>query len=152
MISIEELMTRNPICMREDESLEQAGRLMKERRIRHIPIVDEDQALLGLVTQRDLLAAAVAEQSNYTTGDVMRRQVYTVQEEDNLRAAAVLMQQHKIGSLMVVNDQKLVGVITDTDYVGLAITLLEQMEEIDPIELEVTDDIDDLDVYVEEDN
>ncbi len=92
MISIDELMTQSPLTMAPEDSLELAGKLMKEHRIRHIPIVDADNKVLGLVTQRDLLAAAVADRSSYTTEDIMRRKVYTVQQQDNLRAAALLMQ------------------------------------------------------------
>ncbi len=150
MISIDELMTRNPLTLGPDDSLEQAGKLMKEHRIRHLPIVDEGNQLLGLVTQRDLLAAAVSERVNYATGDVMRRKVYTVQREDNLRVAALMMQKHKIGSLLVVNEGHLEGIITDTDYVGLAVTLLEQMEELEAGEFDLMSEPDDLDSYAED--
>jgi len=150
MISIDELMTQSPLTMAPEDSLELAGKLMKEHRIRHIPIVDADNKVLGLVTQRDLLAAAVADRFSYTTEDIMRRKVYTVQQQDNLRAAALLMQKHKIGSLLVVDDERLVGIITDSDYVELAVTLLEQLEELDPDELEATEDFDDLDTFAEE--
>ena len=150
MISIDELMTRNPLTLGPDDSLEQAGKLMKENRIRHLPIVDEDNMLLGLVTQRDLLAAAVSERVNYSTGDVMRRKVYTVEREDNLRVAALMMQKHKIGSLLVVDEHHLEGIITDTDYVGLAVTLLEQMEELEPGEFDLMSEPDDLDSFAED--
>ena len=56
-----------------------------------------------------------------------------------MRSAALMLQKHKIGSLPVLQGETLVGIITDSDYVGLAINLLEQMEDIEP------DDFDDYD-------
>ena len=55
MMTVDEIMTVDPATLGPDTSLEEAGALMLERRIRHIPIVDKDMSLLGLVTQRDLL-------------------------------------------------------------------------------------------------
>lgn len=59
-----------------------------------------------------------------------------------MRAAGLLMQQHKIGSLPVMDGDKLVGIITDSDYVSLAMNLLEQLDETNPLD---NDDFDELD-------
>jgi CBS domain-containing membrane protein len=68
--------------------------------------------------------------------DVMRTRLFTISEDTDLRQAALKMQMNKIGSLLVVKGKKLIGIVTDSDYVGLAINLLEQLEEIDPPELD----------------
>ena len=78
-----------------------------------------------MITQRDILAANL---SDTQVSDVMRREIYTISESADMRSAALMLQNHKIGSLPVIRDGLLVGIITDTDYLGLAINLLEQME------------------------
>jgi len=136
MLSINEIMTTDLFTLQAEASLAEAEQLMKEHRVRHIPIIDDANKLLGLITQRDILASA---STGASVGDVMRRDIYTISETADMRAAALMLQKHKIGSLPVVQDDRLVGIITDSDYVGLAINLLEQMEEIEP------DDFDDYD-------
>jgi CBS domain-containing membrane protein len=140
MNSILEIMSPDPITLSADASLAEAGLIMQEKRIRHIPIVGEDKALAGLITQRDILAAVGGDKSKQIIKDVMQTSVYTIGEEDELRAAAIKMQKHKIGSLPVMRNNQLVGIITDSDYVSLAINLLEQMAEMEPDEFEFYDD------------
>ena len=140
MISLNEIMTPDPVTLAPDVPLKNAGELMRERRIRHIPVT-RDGRLEGLITQRDLLAAASAEDDYSTVADVMRTHVYTVSEDDDMRGAALKMQKHKIGCLPVVADGLLVGIVTDSDYVALAINLLEQLE----VYEEAPDDFDDED-------
>lgn len=142
MMSINEIMTVNPITLGQDATLHAAGSLMREHRIRHVPIVGEDKELLGLITQRDLLAVGSAEAERNAVTEIMRRKVYTVSEESDMRSAALMMQEHKIGALPVLQDKKLVGIITDSDYVALAINLLEQLDESEPDEIDDYDDMD----------
>jgi CBS domain-containing protein len=68
--------------------------------------------------------------------------VATVDLNASLRHAALFLEKHKIGCLPVLDDDKLVGIITDTDFVAVAINLLEQLEETEP----VSDDYDEEDV------
>lgn len=131
MPTIEEIMTVGPLTLQQDASLEEAATLMRENNIRHIPIVADAQQLVGLITQRDLLAVAGRQNQDQTVGSIMRRKVYTVSDKADLRSAALMIQQHKIGALPVIRDDKLIGIITDSDYVGLAINLLEQFTEVE---------------------
>jgi CBS domain-containing membrane protein len=142
MMSINEIMTVNPITLGQNATLDEAGSLMREHRIRHVPIVGEDKELLGLITQRDLLAVDSAQVDGNGVTEIMRRKVYTVSEESDMRSAALMMQEYKIGALPVMQDKKLVGIITDSDYVALAINLLEQLDEFEPEEIDDYDDSD----------
>jgi CBS domain-containing membrane protein len=128
MISLSEIMTTELITLGPDEPVAEAGRVMYENRIRHLPIVGKNQELLGLISQRDLLASASSDNMPESTGDLMRKKIHTVTEDTDLRGAALTMQRYKIGCLPVITDNKIVGIITDTDYVGIAINLLEQLE------------------------
>ena len=136
MMSINEIMTVNPITLGQNATLDEAGSLMREHRIRHVPIVGEDKELLGLITQRDLLAVGSNQADSNGVHEIMRRKVYTVSEESDMRSAALMMQEYKIGALPVLQDKKLVGIITDSDYVALAINLLEQLDEFEPEEID----------------
>jgi CBS domain-containing membrane protein len=136
MINVEELMTANPYTLRETDTLHDAWKIMTEKRIRHIPITGEDGHLKGLVTQRDVLASA--NPASVATGEdsaasillseIMIKNISVIHPSDHLRQAALHMQSHKHGCLPVVADEKLVGIITDSDFISIAINLLEQVE------------------------
>lgn len=138
MITIEEFMTLEPYTLRETDSLNDARKIMTEKHIRHIPITDDDNHVLGLVTQRDVLAATepgwkqavenISSESAIRLSDIMIRNVSIIHKSDSLRRAAMYIQSHKYGCLPVVSDDCLVGIITDSDFIDIAINLLEQVE------------------------
>lgn len=144
MFTISDLMTTHPHTLLRSNSLEDAKALMDEHGIRHIPIVDTDHSLIGLVTQRDLLAAQTSCLEKPTFEDIstldiplnaiMHENIMSISPHGGLKSAAVFMQKHKVGCLPVVEHGKLVGIITDSDFVTIAINLLELQEEVDPIE------------------
>jgi CBS domain-containing membrane protein len=140
MITIEEFMTSDPYTLRETDTINDAWEVMIGKHIRHIPITDSDRHVLGLVTQRDVLAAtdprAILEaktasheiSSDTRLADIMTRDVKVIDQSDSLRQAALYLQVHKYGCLPVVVDARLVGIITDSDFIDIAINLLEQAE------------------------
>ena len=140
MITVEEFMTSELCTLREADTINDAWRIMTEKNIRHIPVTDDDGRILGLVTQRDVLAATVPGKMNHesdlpdTSGanarlsEIMIRNVSVVNESDSLRTAAMYMQSHKYGCLPVVSNERLVGIITDSDFIAIAINLIEQAE------------------------
>ncbi len=143
MFKVEDMMTRNPHTLLRSHSLSDAKKLMDEHEIRHVPVVDTDNRLLGVVTQRDVLAAQesslqkIPEEQSYTLTTpldiAMRKNVMTVAPHAGLKQSAVYMQKHKVGCLPVVENGQLVGIITDSDFVTIAIHLLELQEETDPM-------------------
>ena len=145
MITVEDVMTRHPKTLGETQSLADARRLMAEFDIRHIPILDSEGRLLGLVTHRDVLAASssVLDQteqqrqshdSEIEVSTVMSRTLDLVSPGAGLRDAALLMRNHRLGCLPVMDQDDLVGIITDTDFVEVSIHLLEQMESVEQLE------------------
>lgn len=158
MITVDEFMTPEPYTLRETDSLNDARRIMTERHVRHIPITDDNKSLLGLVTQRDVLAATVPSSAQQTRSapqegdsdiklsDIMIRDVSVIHKTDSLRQAALYLQSHKYGCLPVLSADRLVGIITDSDFIDIAINLLEQVEvtELDAAGEVVEDDIDEM--------
>ncbi len=159
MITISEFMTPEPYTLREIDSLNDARKIMTEKHIRHIPITDDDNHLLGLVTQRDVLAATepglrpqvkgASCELDIRLSEIMIRDVNVIHESDSLRQAALFIQSHKYGCLPVVADDRLVGIITDSDFIDIAINLLEQVElteEEVSFEIETEDAMDDIEL------
>ncbi len=141
MFDLEGIMATELITVHPSSSLYHAGKLMQEHRIRHLPVVDEDNRLVGLLTQSDVLAASDSilkdrdsqlEVAHFPVEDAMVTEIDTVPSHASLRQAALYLERHKIGCLPVVDDGKLVGIVTDTDFVGVAINLLEQLESFEP--------------------
>ncbi|ENM5901707.1 CBS domain-containing protein [Vibrio mimicus] len=144
MIKVEDMMTRNPHTLLRTHTLNDAKHLMEALDIRHVPVVDANKRLLGIVSQRDLLAAQESslehstQDSSYTLEiplyQVMHTDVMSVAPQAGLKESAIYMQKHKIGCLPVVAKGELVGIITDSDFV--AINLLELQEESEPEEID----------------
>jgi CBS domain-containing protein len=141
MFSLDVLMTTDLITVSPDATLADARKLMKDNRIRHLPVVEGDRKLVGLLTQTDVLAATdsrLREEDNrihaneVMVRDVMITKIATIDAKASLRRAALFLETHRIGCLPVVTGDRLVGIITDTDFVGIAINLLEQLEELEP--------------------
>ena len=148
MLSVAEIMTREPYTLGPDDTLVQARQLMAEHHIRHIPVVSGDNSLIGLVSQRDVLAAgasnilsredAVGAKDSYVAlSSIMTSPVQTVEENASLRGTAMQLQKNKLGCLPVVNAGRLVGIITDSDFVAIAVNLMEQLESSEPDEFDV---------------
>ncbi|TXY07745.1 CBS domain-containing protein [Vibrio mimicus] len=146
MIKVEDMMTRNPHTLLRTHTLNDAKHLMEALDIRHIPVVNANKRLLGIVSQRDLLAAQESslehstQDSSYTLEiplyQLMHTDVMSVAPQAGLKESAIYMQKHKIGCLPVVAKGELVGIITDSDFVTIAINLLELQEESEPEEID----------------
>jgi CBS domain-containing protein len=130
-MNVDSLMTPNPYTLKESNTVEDALHLIYENNIRHVPIVDADMAIKGIVSQRDLLQNC--SDIHLTLNNIMKKNIRTTSRLDSLRATALLMQKYKIGCLPVVSNGALVGIITDSDFVGIAINLLEQLELAEPL-------------------
>lgn len=141
--TVAEIMSTELHTLPPESSLADVQSLMNQQRIRHVPVVDATGHLVGLVSQRDVLAASDSrlvdpnsrrDPATIGLADFMTRRLVTVNHDTSARRAGLYMERHKIGCLPVMADHQLIGIITDTDFVGLAINLLEQLEEYGPEE------------------
>ncbi|GHA23475.1 CBS domain-containing protein [Oceanisphaera arctica] len=133
---VSEIMSRNVIGLPPSATLAEARTLMQRHHIRHLTVQMEGR-LVGLVSQRDILAAQESSLEQGTNGhflqqhqiaEVMVHDVTTVSPRAGIREAALHLQKYKYGCLPVVDKGKLVGIVTDSDFVTVAIHLLEVLD------------------------
>jgi acetoin utilization protein AcuB len=124
---VHEIMHRDPISVAATATLEEAYAVMRERGIRHLPVVDGGR-LAGVVTDRDLRLAtsSLAEQPLPPTAqvrEVMAHPVHTTHPRDPIEVAARTMRDLKIGCMPVQDGEQLVGIVTGVDILDALLTL-----------------------------
>ena len=124
---VSKFMTRNPVFIRPDVSLSEARQIMDKEQVGHLPVLDKNNTLVGLITKKDLLKAGPSPAtsldmyeisyllSKLTVEKIMEKNVVTVAADEVLEEAARIMADKGIGCLPVMNGSLLVGIITDTD-------------------------------------
>ena len=132
-IEVRELMTPVVQTLGRNDQLTIADELMRTQRIRHLPVLDEDGIVCGVVSQRDLFRGALAKALGYgqtaqqklhsmlLVKEVMSTGLVTIGPHEPLANAARLMLEHKIGCLPVVDGEQLLGIVTESDFVALAL-------------------------------
>lgn len=146
MLTVAEFMSPNPLTLSRFNSLADARKSMKDNGFRHIPIVDDDGSLVGLVSERNVLAHGGSsqnylepeEQAKIESGtllaDVMVTQVTSIPVAMNIADAAHLVHQKKFGCLPVVDaHNQVLGIITDHDFVSITMQLLDLMAQNEPV-------------------
>ncbi len=137
MIIVKEIMTANPVTVHPETSLEYATTTMRNVRCRQLPVVEGDQ-LVGIITERDIRLAVTAPTTDmdfthhkelgiFAVGEFMTAKPQTIASTATVAEAADLLRRLKIGALPVVDNQKLVGIITVSDCLAC---LSDQLEEI----------------------
>ncbi len=103
---------------------------MHWERIRHVPVEDSAHRLVGIITQRSILRFLTGGGSTIDTSvaDLMRTDVTTVAPDTTTAEALGLMRRMRIGCLPVIQDGRLIGILTEEDFMGLASKLLDQDE------------------------
>ena len=126
---VRDLMTNVVYSLTPRDDLFAAQSLMDEHNVRHLPIVDDELDLVGLITTRDLLRAASprddelplemreARLHDASVGEVMTEEVATAQPDDDIRDAARQLLENKFGCLPVVQGSRLTGILTEADFV-----------------------------------
>jgi acetoin utilization protein AcuB len=124
-MNIESLMAPNPITVNTQTTVEQALELMKINSIRHLPVVDGQKHLRGLLTLADLKQALIPSMlGDLTLVDMMIKNPLTVKPMDDIEIAAQLIYKHKISGLPVTQGDFLVGIITESDILHAFIDMM----------------------------
>jgi acetoin utilization protein AcuB len=126
---IRERIQKNPVTISPDASFFEAQNLIHEKGIRHLPVVGKNNKLVGIVTDRDIREAAPSDATllsvqelNYLLGKLKvsafmtpKDKLITITPDALIEEAVQLMHNHKIGSLPVMEGEKLYGIFTETD-------------------------------------
>lgn len=124
---VKDRMTSNPVTIRTDTNLKEALDLVRSNPFRHLPVLDENGDLVGIVTEKSLVYASPTSSTTLSVfeidyilsrtkvGQVIQGDVITVGPDLPIEEAARVMIDHRIGCLPVVEDRKLIGIISDTD-------------------------------------
>lgn len=124
-VRVRDIMTTRPVTIGPEAPLGAALQAMREKEIRHLPVVDDGGRLVGILTDRDLRQASFARfralreaDRDLTVQDAMSWAVVTTHPEATTAQAAAVMFERRIGSLPVVEDGRLVGILTERDLLA----------------------------------
>jgi len=125
---VRDLMSTEIFVLYVDDNLLLAEEMMQLKRIRHVPVVDREGNLQGLITHRDILRVSISTIAELSSGerreaqasiwlrDIMRTHVLTINPDADIRSAARVMLDKKIGCLLVVAYRQLLGILTEADF------------------------------------
>ncbi len=124
-MKIQSLMIENPITIGPHASVSEAIELMKTNSIRHLPVVTGGNLLEGFLTLADLKQGLIPSMlGDVSLDDLMIKNPITVKPDDDIEFAAQLIYNHKIGGMPVVEDRRLVGIVTATDMLRTFIDMM----------------------------
>jgi len=124
-------MSREVHTVKRNDELAIADELMKQKRVRHLPVLDEDGEVCAVVSQRDLFRGALLRALGYgsraeelmlkqvAVKEAMSTEIQTTAPDTPVADAARVMIERKIGCLPVIENGRLVGIVTETDFVRL---------------------------------
>lgn len=126
---VREFMSTEVVTLRRNDQLSIADDVMRLGRIRHLPVLDEDDQVVGIVSQRDLFRGALARTLGYGAHaqqkllgqlfvkEIMTNDPLSIGPDATAAEAARLMLDRKVGALLVVEEGRLVGILTESDFV-----------------------------------
>jgi acetoin utilization protein AcuB len=130
-VPIGAFMVQKPVCIEASQPVAEAWRLMRERNSRHLPVL-EGGKLVGVLSQRDLLrleSLANIDRSKDPVADAMSGQPYAVPPDEPLELVVTTMAARKLGSAVVVDGGKVVGIFTSTDALQALATLVQRQHQ-----------------------
>ncbi|RXT13500.1 acetoin utilization AcuB family protein [Ammoniphilus sp. CFH 90114] len=144
---IEDIMNRNVVTVKPTDSIRLAMLVAAQQRIRHLPVLDENNKLVGILSDRDLRDACPSkfecEQNdeiyNRPVSEIMHRDVITAHPLDFVEEAAFSLYDNKIGCLPVIDQDELKGIITETDILHTLVELMGVQYPSSHVEVEVND-------------
>ena len=141
-------MTSNVLTVNSTQPILEVEQIMRENRIRRVPVVDDGQ-LVGIISREDIFRAlpsifdpsispeVLDQAGRVDAGSVMTRSPVTVEPSTPLEQAALMMRTHKFGSLLVMQDEQLVGIITETNIFDAFLEVLGAKKQGARIEIKI---------------
>lgn len=137
---VKDIMTKNVFVLYANETLDIARSLMEIKHVRHVPIVTVKGKFVGLLTHRDILSMTVSRLAgldenvqddldrHIPISKVMQKKIVTIDPELDVSKAIALLLKNHFGCLPVVSDNKLVGIVTEADFLAFTYSLLKKRE------------------------
>jgi CBS domain-containing protein len=127
--TVDQIMTRDVFTVHPEDVIDLAASLMEWEHLRRVPVEDNEGRLVGLLSQRDILRLVARDARPgrpLAVREVMRKDPITVTPQTRTLDAIETMRRHKVGCLPVVEDDRLVGIVTEPDFIEIATRLLEE--------------------------
>jgi acetoin utilization protein AcuB len=133
---VRERMSCKPVTVTADTPITEALKVMRQKQVRRLPVLDQEGRIVGIVSEKDLLYASPSSATSLNiyemhyklthlhTSELMSTQVITVTPDTPVEEAARIMADNKIGGLPVIEDGKLAGIITETDIFKVFLEML----------------------------
>ena len=133
-----DIMTSKLVTIKADTSLHDAHEVMREHNIRHIPVVNDDNSLAGMLTQKVMIAQVLKIISVYgasalerkekqtSVADIMTKDFASVSPDEPLIDIATFFVNNRHGCMPVLQEGKLAGILTSSDFVRLSVALMEK--------------------------
>jgi CBS domain-containing protein len=111
----QDIMTHKVCTIRSEASAQEAAQLLDQKRISGLPVVNEDDDIIGIITEADIISKV--DREGLHVSDIMSHEIISVNEETPVSEIALLLTQRKIKRVPVVQDGKLVGIVSRADIV-----------------------------------
>ena len=140
-LKVSNFMTAKVLVAQPDDGIRQTFFRMRENEVRHMPVVDEERRLVGIISDRDLrrpewvdeapdLAHIYQLDDNLSVGDLMTRNVMVAHTYDTIAKATKVLLEHRFGALPVLNkEQELVGMLSSLDLLKALDLLLSEQKQ-----------------------
>ncbi|MFP3871963.1 MAG: cyclic nucleotide-binding/CBS domain-containing protein [Candidatus Natronoplasma sp.] len=135
-VLVQDVMSKNPVVINENETVERAANLMKEADIGSLVVVDDDQNISGIITEMDIVKKIVAENlpsDDVRIKEVMSKPVHTIDVDRLVQEAAETMAEKNIRRLPVMENGEMIGIITENDVLEISPTLIDITREYERI-------------------
>jgi predicted transcriptional regulator len=110
-----DIMTRKVCTIQPDASAQEAAQLLDEKRISGLPVVNANNQIIGIITEADIISKV--DKAGLLVADIMSHEIISVSEETPVGEIALLLTERKIKRVPVVQDDKLVGIVSRADIV-----------------------------------
>jgi CBS domain-containing membrane protein len=139
---VKDIMTKNVFVLYANETLDIVRSLMEIKHVRHVPIVDTKGRFVGLITHRDLLSMTVSRLAgidenvqddldrHIPISKVMQRKIITADPDMDVSKAIAILLKNQVGCLPVVSRKKLIGIVTEADFLAFTYSLLKKRKKV----------------------
>lgn len=130
---VHQVMSKELYTVQEDDLVELVSNLMNWRKIHHVPVENDDGEVVGIISSGDIIKyyCKQSDEENLTVTDIMIKNPVTVSAKTNTSEALKIMRKSNLGCLPVVKGKKLIGILTESDFVYMAEYLFEELQNIE---------------------